>query len=157
MRCEILLFQSTSPARGTTRKPCCPFRFFQISIHVPRKRDDKSGGGERMRKDGFQSTSPARGTTTCPPSALLESQAFQSTSPARGTTIRPSSNGRLFCISIHVPRKRDDQTALKRRWKLQTFQSTSPARGTTLGQQKCTIGKTDFNPRPPQEGRLRNG
>ena len=56
-----------------------------ISIHVPRKRDDFGSTKVYNRKDRFQSTSPARGTTQKWLIKLIYGR-----------------------ISIHVPRKRDD-------------------------------------------------
>ena len=57
---------------------------------------------------------------------------LQSTSPQEG---RPSARNQgkdFFCISIHVPRKRDDmELGYDNTFEI-IFQSTSPARGTTV-------------------------
>ena len=124
------IFQSTSPARGTT-----------------------PSGANILAVGGFQSTSPARGTTTrqkdapgrwCyfnprPPRggrpvstrASASGFLFQSTSPARGTTSVQARDSRCGGISVHVPREGDD-IVLYGWFRGLRFQSTSPARGTTF-------------------------
>ena len=105
---SLLRFQSTYPARGTTRsrgfshkcgcnfnpRPPCggrPQKGFldssgvSISIHVPRTGDDHMPIGLPLSDYLFQSTSPARGTTKNIQESRLK-MIFQSTSPAQGTT-----------------------------------------------------------------------
>ena len=79
------LFQSTSPAWGTTAKYSILKVKCQISIHVPRVGDDSSNF-----------------------SAISAISQFQSTSPAWGTTFTEFVNALTSIISIHVPRVGDD-------------------------------------------------
>ena len=104
----LLLFQSTSPVRGTTR-PAVFFHAKQhISIHVPRAGDDVPNGR-----------------------VLHLHLEFQSTSPVRGTTVAPRRHERTQAISIHVPRAGDDTRRIPGWCSVRQFQSTSPVRGTT--------------------------
>ena len=125
-------FQSTCPARGTTRET-----FGYTSSQVI-----------------FQSTCPARGTTPTARRQPPIAQPFQSTCPARGTTRIPRPTPGRRPISIHVPREGHDGVSQccilpdahfnpraprgarlnppKVLTKFHVFQSTCPARGTTL-------------------------
>ena len=58
-----LVFQSTCPARGTTKKRGQGNKDSDISIHVPREGHDSHRTETLDRRDLFQSTCPARGTT----------------------------------------------------------------------------------------------
>ena len=127
---EIKAFQSTSPARGTTRRCGCRHSPLHISIHVPREGDDSH----------FSAHSG-------------QTKTFQSTSPARGTTSGVCRIGNSLVISIHVPREGDDEAANLRRWQERQFQSTSPARGTTFFDELGRMTLENFNPRPPRGGR----
>ena len=126
----IVLFQSTCPARGTTRRAdelalvavafqsTCPARgttvdqpavqlAVDISIHVPREGHDGGVGVTRAGIIQFQSTCPARGTTV-QQDKYTPDQTFQSTCPARGTTIYLFADSGSVTISIHVPREGHD-------------------------------------------------
>ena len=78
---------------------------------------------------------------------------FQSTSPARRTTPFRCGCGILSAISIHVPRKEDDNGVPDFTHDAAIFQSTSPARRTTFSCSRFWRSMKDFNPRPPQGGR----
>ena len=124
------LFQSTSLVRGTTFLKMQESVLRQISIHVPRERDDQStkrrtlimkNFNPRPSWEGrlfaikpkaglntFQSTSLVRGTT--PQSRkCINCWLFQSTSLVRGTTFCELLPIMWQVISIHVPRERDDR------------------------------------------------
>ena len=60
---RMVLFQSTSPVRGTTFKEYDTVLVPLISIHVPREGDDTCTGRNGAAPGSFQSTSPVRGTT----------------------------------------------------------------------------------------------
>ena len=60
---EYTPFQSTCPARGTTRSVDVALVPNAISIHVPREGHDKSSKAMMVCCMIFQSTCPARGTT----------------------------------------------------------------------------------------------
>ena len=107
-----LLFQSTSPERGTTVNRIGRVIISNISIHVPRAGDDVHKSGHVGVYVGFQSTSPERGTTTLHLSAAVTTT-FQSTSPERGTTRPDRFSVNFNPISIHVPRAGDDERHLR--------------------------------------------
>ena len=78
----------------------------------------------------FQSTPPTRGATVGVP-VSAEPVQFQSTPPTRGATLTAGVYGTRGNISIHAPHKGGDFPLI--------FES---------------VFKPDFNPRPPQGGRL---
>ena len=124
-------FQSTCPARGTTRRQRKPRpRPSNFNPRAPRgarlrqhRAQDKRGAdfnpraprGARLQRDFndllvalFQSTCPARGTTGRRRTPARR-QRFQSTCPARGTTRqRRAVRQEQLNISIHVPREGHD-------------------------------------------------
>ena len=57
-------------------------------------------------------------------------------------------------ISIHAPREGGDLVLVGRISRQQQFQSTPPARGATQLGTPVSCHHSDFNPRPPQGGRL---
>ena len=124
-------FQSTCPARGTTKKertnsrttlhfnPRAPrgARHRHRIHHLQGRRhfNPRAPRGARLLKHAaqlhnnqFQSTCPARGTTLTLYPTCAKSRRFQSTCPARGTTFDQKSAALLDCISIHVPREGHD-------------------------------------------------
>ena len=154
MLCQKL-FQSTCPARGTTRQrravrqeqlnisihvpreghDCILYKntgyFMGISIHVPREGHDERYFRAPALSGQFQSTCPARGTTS----------SFQKCSP-RLTYFNPraprGARHRLSCpdtftirISIHVPREGHDLWSLFRLKRLLYFNPRAP-RGARL-------------------------
>ena len=81
------IFQSTCPARGTTAQWYkLNTASLTISIHVPREGHDYDEKRKQYRKRLFQSTCPARGTTGFDALVAFALVTFQSTCPARGTT-----------------------------------------------------------------------
>ena len=126
----MLIFQSTCPARGTTRR-CIKLRHLRIL---------------------FQSTCPARGTTT------LESRIAAATEisihvPREGHDEYLSTVFLYNFISIHVPREGHD---LQQKCALvlsPLFQSTCPARGTTRLLLFFAHKRSYFNPRAPRGAR----
>ena len=147
------IFQSTSPARGTTSR----HQTYQQSTSHFNPRPPRGGRPKlrawQERQNEFQSTSPARGTTGQYGTIWATESVFQSTSPARGTTPGTVLCGFLRIISIHVPREGDDHSTYKRGRKQAEFQSTSPARGTTILYPPILSYCYHFNPRPPRGGR----
>ncbi len=121
-------FQSTCPARGTTkgllpqtettshfnpRAPRgarlviygCILCRAGISIHVPREGHDQQGVHRRSYIQRFQSTCPARGTTSFSPLVATSRSGFQSTCPARGTTgTAPTEGGATTYFNPRAPR-----------------------------------------------------
>ena len=102
----------------------------KISIHVPRKGDDGCRNGQGKAYEDFNPRPPQRGRP-CAREVTGGAKIFQSTSPAKGTTWISPLMRRVDLISIHVPRKGDD---------LFHFTFHFP--------------HANFNPRPPQRGRL---
>ena len=58
-------------------------------------------------------------------------------------------------ISIHAPREGGDFNQFPYSNFHELFQSTPPARGATADDKKRRTAQSDFNPRPPRGGRLR--
>ena len=105
---SLRLFQSTCPARGTTR-----------------------GQSISLKDVEFQSTCPARGTTTIQPRVTGAVSYFNPRAP-RGARPLPGKTPYVArIISIHVPREGHDISRIKRVVHKLLFQSTCPARGTT--------------------------
>ena len=171
----MAVFQSTSPARGTTFFADCNSPTSIISIHVPREGDD--GADLIPNSSGNISIHvPREGDDPAPAAGRPRRRDFNPR-PPRGGRPHPHTVQQLgIAISIHVPREGDDLSNSFCRPSGLEFQSTSPARGTTLHpmlQQKrpgisihvpregddrrglqsgcCT---EYFNPRPPRGGRL---
>ena len=123
-----IIFQSTSPAKGTTVLPYRCKALGSISIHVPRKGDDLIKNTALI----IYSISihvPRKGDDRknqhCRAVPLISIHV-----PRKGDDVKNSSLRGPVKISIHVPRKGDD--------------------GCRNGQGKAY---EDFNPRPPQRGR----
>ena len=147
------VFQSTCPARGTTRKIYWRVYCLLISIHVPREGHDtlavhkqpfklchfnpRAPRGARLAADSIKKT-PRNFNPRAPRGARLVyhdrhrgGDRFQSTCPARGTTLPARAT---------VSRRR-------------RFQSTCPARGTTPPVSCIYHSSTNFNPRAPRGAR----
>ena len=102
-----MTFQSTFPARGTTRALLESLNTLEISIHVPREGNDPQRGESASGREEFQSTFPARGTThsrTDIPALITISIHV----PREGNDAERVASYRLGCISIHVPREGND-------------------------------------------------
>ena len=132
LRCTPAEFQSTCPARGTTVSQQERGLPQAISIHVPREGHDgcRGYGGKQARY--FNPRAP-RGARLDEAFFETDPDGFQSTCPARGTTIglRLKTLSDLY-FNPRAPRgARQFFEATK---KFPTiFQSTCPARGTTPG------------------------
>ena len=147
-----ILFQSTLPARGATKKSHCIYTVHSISIHTPREGSDNydpvvknfqhhfnphSPRGERPERDAncgrqhhFNPHSP-RGERQNSARVMLETEQFQSTLPARGATRDGAGLSlRLHHFNPHSPRGERQFTAATEVSK-SLFQSTLPARGAT--------------------------
>ena len=125
------VFQSTSPARGTTPRPGAQ-RMWGGDFNPRPPRGGRPAGrrgwrctscyfnprpprGGRQRQDPPQAGGnkisihvPREGDDSCAPPLINASHGFQSTSPARGTTSREQGDPEDLSISIHVPREGDD-------------------------------------------------
>ena len=128
---DLVLFQSTLPARGATATPHIRFRRRNISIHAPRTGSDGQRDAAGKREEDFNPRSPhgerrerirQRGGGTQdfnPRSPHGERQErgvhhqrrdgeFQSTLPARGATDCGFRVESTHAISIHAPRTGSD-------------------------------------------------
>ena len=128
---DVKQFQSTCPARGTTKG-------YHTASPADTYFNPRAPRGARRSLSwvitdmaGFQSTCPARGTTAAPAACVSLAASFQSTCPARGTTLQRLVVLRRLAISIHVPREGHDACRQETSWSSPRFQSTCPARGTT--------------------------
>ena len=143
----MLVFQSTSPVRGTTSLCRIDTPAFMISIHVPREGDDAAIFSPSAKSPVFQSTSPVRGTTMDATTAYQEAL-FQSTSPVRGTTGGRCDHRFGGTISIHVPREGDDLQLIAQLIK-RAISIHVPREGDDLLPAGGGAAGGDFNPRPP--------
>ena len=169
------LFQSTSPARGTTCKYYFCYKGADISIHVPRTGDDKRFDVANTDDRNFNPRPPHGGRREVS-FAFTVFIKFQSTSPRTGGTTKQTKSCLLvLTISIHVPRTGDDAASdtptqanthfnprpphggrrlppiwIPAAWQ---FQSTSPAWGTTPCRYIVIHRRVYFNPRPLHGGR----
>ena len=126
----VVLFQSTHPVRGATRRQGQHEGTAAISIHAPREGCDLFDAAEDAGSSPFQSTHPVRGATryrytpdfsgvfqsthpvrgaTCYNTFRGGEKIFQSTHPVRGATVAFDSWCRYVLISIHAPREGCDQ------------------------------------------------
>ena len=125
------LFQSTCPARGTTKGFVVVSPASWISIHVPRE------GHDVQKLHAMHKATP-----------------ISIHVPREGHDLEVGYRLPLFdVISIHVPREGHDAAdgAGHSRWG--AFQSTCPARGTTGTFLVATMSGDNFNPRAPRGAR----
>ena len=127
----LILFQSTRPVRGATKRPEPPEVENAISIHAPRAGRDCSQAINVVPLPPFQSTRPVRGATL-PFSPLTLTSGFQSTRPVRGATAlswhrsqqATYFNPRAPCGARRIAATVATPTTI--------FQSTRPVRGATV-------------------------
>ena len=124
---RLLLFQSTCPARGTTR--------WDLTNRV---------------MSVFQSTCPARGTTRYSAQYLID-DLFQSTCPARGTTYSLPGEGCKYVISIHVPREGHDTRSVTATHTIIYFNPRAP-RGARRRGSRSLLGRLQISIHVPREG-----
>ena len=115
---NILLFQSTPPARGATTGSILHSTSTKISIHAPREGGDIFYGRSAYFPWYFNPR-PPRGGRPPPISRIPIVSRFQSTPPARGATLQSIMLTLLLLV----------------------FQSTPPARGATFP--ACLISCAD--------------
>ena len=125
------VFLSTSPGRGTTRQKRQILQVQEISIHVPRARDDIRRAGFNSEDLDFYPRPPGEGRREIftPPS--LADMHFYPRPPGEGRRLAGFCRAFDHIISIHVPRARDDRLGVKAFLDIEVFLSTSPGRGTT--------------------------
>ena len=107
---SALIFQSTHPSRGATRKDAKQLKAAHISIHAP------LAGCDDLLKEVIlmQSISIHAPLAGCDPSFApihAATPAFQSTHPSRGATLKVSDIDLKTRISIHVPLAGCDRVA----------------------------------------------
>ena len=125
-----VVFQSTHPVRGATRKFHRQTSTIDISIHAPREGCDGQLIACLHLTIQFQSTHPVRGATGGTPQRR-QGMAFQSTHPVRGATVDDLVFRVELAISIHAPREGCDITVTGTATYVNPFQSTHPVRGAT--------------------------
>ena len=147
-------FQSTCPARGTTKKAggrvdqsrisihvpreghddhrLRPHRQGAISIHVPREGHDAASPRSKRRRSPYFNPRAPRGAR---PSNANDQRAVTIISihvPREGHDDFHESQIFVIEISIHVPREGHDRRTFLNLDEFGEFQSTCPARGTTI-------------------------
>ena len=131
-RLDALEFQSTCPARGTTRTCCRGASPPPISIHVPREGHDGRTILANQYVPAISIHVPREGHDSLRLTAPRIPANFNPRAP-RGA--RQDTDCRVcdVCgISIHVPREGHDSRYVPARRARGRFQSTCPARGTTV-------------------------
>ncbi len=171
-----LMFQSTRPARGATRRRACPAPkgtgfnpraprgarrdlicvppiLVAVSIHAPRAGRDRNDYALQIRETQFQSTRPARGATLARWIGGNWSYGFNPRAP-RGARLHADvvCENDVF-VSIHAPRAGRDCAIGFKCQRAYGFQSTRPARGATCGVLVNAVKATRFNPRAPRGAR----
>ncbi len=143
-------FQSTFPARGTTKLFCHSLCALNISIHVPREGNDWTCRPIGARIENFNPRSP-RGER--PSNYYIHNlqELFQSTFPARGTTCITAIS--IFYPKYFNPRSPRGERHLDGQLEFEgvKFQSTFPARGTTPEEDKRIL-KSKFQSTFPARG-----
>ena len=148
-----VLFQSTSPARGTTILFPHLSHFCEISIHVPREGDDLSTH-ELSAKASISIHVPREGDDHLLCKAFVIGGNFNPRPPRGG---RPGTHPRCYSairISIHVPREGDDVPASRRTLLTQDISIHVPREGDDFPSPWVPRWQCNFNPRPPRGGRL---
>ena len=127
----MLIFQSTLPARGATRRHRQHIATCTISIHAPRTGSDMKPTGRAARASSFQSTLPARGATE----------------------IQQGTN-EVLDISIHAPRTGSDVAKGRKRPRKGKISIHAPRTGSDPPTPGGSPERPDFNPRSPHGERL---
>ena len=103
-----LLFQSTRPMRGATRRGSGACAHWQISIHAPHAGRDLVLIHWLSRSHRFQSTRPMRGATRGQ-AGLWQQRAISIHAPHAGRDRRNAKQCQRRGISIHAPHAGRDQ------------------------------------------------
>mgnify|MGYP003279298578 FL=1 len=146
-------FQSTCPARGTTRGCILNAVSQGISIHVPREGHDGRTRPCRHSAAAISIHVPREGHDVPAQVPRLRPWDFNPRAPRGARLLLILSSCVAETISIHVPREGHDPNMGMSAYYLPQFQSTCPARGTTAWMTNCTALLTDFNPRAPRGAR----
>ena len=147
-----IVFLSTSPARGTTRKhPGVADRQQYFYPRPPRGGRPAPIPG-RCENMNFYPR-PPRGGRQRSASAPSATAKFLSTSPARGTTWTESPKRPKETTFLSTSPARGTTRTIRHACRQSTFLSTSPARGTTGRRPAGCAGRENFYPRPPRGGR----
>ena len=128
------IFQSTCPARGTTKS-------FSTAARPAQNFNPRAPRGARQAA-GF---------------GRIADAIFQSTCPARGTTLRPSSIAASPVISIHVPREGHDEYIGVQFLMLEHVNPRAPRGARRPARPAAELIRQDFNPRAPRGARLVDG
>ena len=126
-----VIFLSTLPARGATKRINALGQTYSISIHAPREGSDVLAPGNDARPLEFLSTLPARGATCSVDCAITEASNFYPRSPRGERQQLPRWLFPVKSISIHAPREGSDVWPQRGPGATQKFLSTLPARGAT--------------------------
>ena len=147
---ERELFQSTSLSRGKTM-----WRTDSLANQDFQSTSLSRGKTERYEitdgTEGFQSTSLSRGKTSSDGKPSTN-RSFQSTSLSRGKTTGTCSSMDVFCLSIHFPLTREDNTSF-----LIAFVASLSIHFPLTREDIEELGRVEvtypFNPLPSHEGR----
>ena len=149
----LLMFHSTRPSGGATRKLCSQRCRDLVSIHAPLAGRDVGRGSKSIPLPMFQSTRPSRGATVARTlSWSWRSSMFQSTRPSRGAT--EMSSGVYFsfrCFNPRAPRGARQESIYGTEGDAM-FQSTRPSRGATACMAHQSFPQNKFQSTRPSRG-----
>ena len=148
-------FQSTCPARGTTRSRHYYGEQYRISIHVPREGHDRTTARQPADAITYFNPRAPRGARPGSTRSALTLEKFQSTCPARGTTIHRGLDCFRVLISIHVPREGHDVALIQNLPTIIVISIHVPREGHDKRGRKPSSRLVDFNPRAPRGARPR--
>ena len=153
-RFRWLIFQSTPPARGATVIVQHPEKPLDISIHAPRK-----GGDDRIPTFGVADIrisihAPRKGGDKNESKNKTNDQNFNPRPPQGGRPKGYQKTETKAKISIHAPRKGGDGQGRGGRQAEIGISIHAPRKGGDPRPSDTAAAPSDFNPRPPQGGRL---
>ena len=145
----FIVFQSTHPLRGATRRSTSKLQVSIISIHAPLAGCDKIQATKIRLSRYFNPRTPCGVRPFLSAVLLVYSVLFQSTHPLRGATgevWHPDRKGAEF-QSTHPLRGATVFVVRGPKWTI--FQSTHPLRGATRPRVRHPSPVYYFNPRTP--------
>ena len=146
---NLILFQSTLPARGATGRSKMTTLTRDISIHAPRTGSDVDFSGLMEKSILISIHAPRTGSDNKIRQEMQQFQQISIHAPRTGSDLR---NNLAYTSKIHFnPRSPHGERRAGNvvRSQPREFQSTLPARGATWHPHGATGNAEDFNPRSP--------
>ena len=149
-----LVFQSTRPAWGATRREIISRGVWRVSIHAPRVGRDWRVKGSVGAIIEFQSTRPAWGATRCTCRDAIIAECFNPRAP-RGARLasHDGADQLRYLVSIHAPRVGRDTCATRNRADRCVVSIHAPRVGRDAALRRGSRLRQRFNPRAPRGAR----